>query len=360
MTVAPDDPDLRAWLELLADTPHGAVVTAETRSCNEPTWRSTPCSRMPVSTTSVSRPARSRDSIDSTSSSGGVARPQEHPRRDRGGEGQGRAGPLPGGPDQHRRARVALSRSTETLILLDAPDAETDPLLQEIADEGLVSRRSIAFLRARLEERNADPRERAIGFLEDTLGLLETDLDRALRTLIRAEAALAGLVDTDQRREVLERSIDARRAVASALARQGRHAEAARLIRGRWRSAVRSGRKRARSSTWSWLGATPRRRRARRRRRRCCRRCWWTTSGPRRPRRRRPPGAAVRALSMAGGSRRARNRQQRGAGLAPGECPPAGGALRRLARRRDGRAPRGCPGRRHDWRPATGLARWRC
>src|SRR3954469_24513461 len=32
VTVSPEDPDLRAWLELLADTPHGAVVTAETRS----------------------------------------------------------------------------------------------------------------------------------------------------------------------------------------------------------------------------------------------------------------------------------------------------------------------------------------
>jgi hypothetical protein len=230
VTVTPDDPDLRAWLEILADTPHGAVVTAETRSCNEADLaldallgdarfddlRFTAgtvkgLDRQYVVLWGVSRVLKGiRDEIEAAKDKGErvrylVARTSID------------------------ELRVALSRSTETLILLDAPDAETDPLLQEIADEGLVSRRSIAFLRARLEERNADPRERAVGFLEDTLGLLETDLDRALRTLIRAEAALAGLVDADQRRQVLERSIDARRAVASALARQGRHAEAARL-----------------------------------------------------------------------------------------------------------------------------------
>ena len=86
----------------------------------------------------------------------------------------------------------------------------------------------MAFLRARLEERNADARERAVGFLEDTLGLLKSDLDRALRTLVRFEAALAGLVDAEQRCEMLERSVDVRRSAAVALGRQGRHEEAAR------------------------------------------------------------------------------------------------------------------------------------
>jgi hypothetical protein len=229
VTVAPDDLDLRAWLELLADTPHSAIVTAETRSVADidqeldkaleddrfDDLRFTAgtvkgLDRQYVVLWGASRVLRSiRDEIDAA--------------KDRGERVRYLVART--GIDE---LRVALSRSTETLILLDAPEAETDPLLQEITDDGLVKRRSIAFLRARLEERNADPRERAVGFLEDTLGLLESDLDRALRTLIRFEAALAGLVDVDQRREGLERSIVVRRSAGSALARQGRYADAAR------------------------------------------------------------------------------------------------------------------------------------
>jgi len=231
-TVAPDDPDLGAWLDLLADTPHSAVVTAETRSAT-PSDEALDAvladprlddlrftagtvkglDRQYVVLWGASRVLKSiRDEIEAAKERGGsvrylVART---------------------GIDE---LRVALSRSTETLVLVDTPDAEVDPLLQEMADDGLLNRRSIAFLRARLEERNADARERAVGFLEDTLGLLEADLDRALRTLIRFEAALAGLVDADQRREVLERSIEARRLAASALVRQGRYDAAARLYR---------------------------------------------------------------------------------------------------------------------------------
>ena len=228
-TVSPDDPDLRGWLELLADTPHSAVVTAECRSLAPEDealdealaddifadLRFTAgtvkgLDRQYVVLWGASRVLKSiRDEISAAKDKGErvrylVART---------------------GIDE---LRVALSRSTETLILLDTPEAELDPLLQEIADEGLVKQRSLAFLRARLEERNDDARERAVGFLEDTLGLLEADLDRALRTLVRFEAALAGLVDAEQRGEVLERSISVRRTAATALARQGRHAEAAR------------------------------------------------------------------------------------------------------------------------------------
>jgi hypothetical protein len=231
-TVAPDDVDLQAWLELLADTPHSAVVTAETRS-SAPSdealdtvlgderfddLRFTASTvkgldRQYVVLWGASRVLKSiRDEIDAAKERGGsvrylVARTAID------------------------ELRVALSRSTETLILLDTRDAETDPLLKELAEEGLLKRRSMAFLRARLEERNADARERAVGFLADTLGLLESDLDRALRTLIRFDAAVAGLVDAEQRREVLERSIEVRRLAASALVRQGRHADAARLYR---------------------------------------------------------------------------------------------------------------------------------
>jgi hypothetical protein len=231
-TVAPDDPDLRGWLELLADTPHSAVVTAETRS-TAPADAALDAAladdkfadlrftagtvkgldRQYVVLWGASRILKSiRDEIEAAKERGGsvrylVART---------------------GIDE---LRVALSRSTETLILIDTPDTEIDPLLQEIADDGLLKRRSIAFLRARLEEINADSRERAVGFLEDTLGLLESDLDRALRTVIRFEAALAGLVDADQRREVLERSVEVRRLAASALVRQRRYDDAARLYR---------------------------------------------------------------------------------------------------------------------------------
>ena len=228
-TVAPDDPDLRGWLELLADTPHSAIVTAETRS-SAPSDEALDAvldderfadlrftagtvkglDRQYVVLWGATRILKSiRDEIEAA--------------KDRGERVRYLVART--GIDE---LRVALSRSTETLILIDTTDAETDPLLQEIADDGFLKRRSIAYLRARLEERNADARERAVGFLEDTLGLLESDLDRALRTLVRFEAALAGHVDADQRREVLERSIDVRRSAATALARQGRHAEAGR------------------------------------------------------------------------------------------------------------------------------------
>jgi hypothetical protein len=231
-TVAPDDVDLQAWLVLLADTPHSAVVTAETRS-SAPSDEALDAvlgderfddlrftastvkglDRQYVVLWGASRVLKSiRDEIDAAKERGGsvrylVARTAID------------------------ELRVALSRSTETLILIDTPAAETDPLLKELAEEGLLKQRSIAFLRARLEERNADARERAVGFLADTLGLLESDLDRALRTLIRFDATVAGLVDAGQRREVLERSIEVRRLAASALVRQGRHDDAARLYR---------------------------------------------------------------------------------------------------------------------------------
>ena len=231
-TVAPDDPDLLAWLELLADTPHSAIVTAETRS-------SAPADEALDAVLADERLADLRFTAGTVKGLDrqyvvlwGASRilksihDEIEVARDRGEKVRYLVART--GIDE---LRVALSRSTETLILLDTPDAETDPLLQELADEDLLKRRSIAFLRARLEERNADARERAVGFLDDTLGLLESDLDRALRTLIRFEAAVAGLIDADQRREVLERSIDARRTAASALVRQRRYDDAARLYR---------------------------------------------------------------------------------------------------------------------------------
>ena len=310
-----------------------------------------------ASTTSASRPARSRGWIASTSCSGA---PRESSRAS-----ATRSRPRKTGASSVRylvartgidELRVALSRSTETLILVDTPDAETDPLLQEIADDGLLKRRSIAFLRARLEERNADARERAVGFLEDTLGLLEADLDRALRTLIRFEAALAGLVDADQRREVLERSIEARRTggvgagAPGPLRRRrpplpapGRH-----LPRGR-----AGGPRRAVRRPGPALRRGPAR--LRRGREAAAVAAGGLRPGARRPRRRRPPGAAVRAAArLDRGGPRAGDRQQRGRRLAPGERPPAGRPERRRPRRRDGRAAGRHPRRRPPGRRRLG------
>jgi len=223
--VSPDDPDLLAWLELLAETPHSAIVTAEGRS--------------PSALDAVIEDERFADLRFTASTVKGLDRQYvvlwEASRTLKGIRDE-----LDAAKDRGERVRylvartaidelrVTVSRSTETLILLEDPDAETDPLLDDLLRDKLARGRSIAFLRARLEERNADARERAQGFLEDTLDLLESDLDRAVRTLVRFNAALAGLVDVEQRREMLERSVDARRAAAGALARQGRHAEAAR------------------------------------------------------------------------------------------------------------------------------------
>jgi hypothetical protein len=100
-------------------------------------------------------------------------------------------------------------------------------MLSALLADDVARRRSVAFLRDRLEERNADPRERALGFLDDAADLLERDLDRALRTLVRAEAALADLVDAEQRRGPLERAVDVRRRTAHRLIQEARDAEAA-------------------------------------------------------------------------------------------------------------------------------------
>ncbi|MGE3267940.1 MAG: hypothetical protein AB7P40_04285 [Chloroflexota bacterium] len=228
-TVSPDDPDLHAWLELLADTPHSAIVTAESRSMApadealDATLADDRFADLRFTAGTVKGLDRQYVVLWGASRVLGGIRDEIGAARDKGERVRYLVART--GIDE---LRVALSRSTETLILLDHLDAETDSLLQEIADDGLVTRRSIAFLRARLEERNDDARQRALGFLDDTLGLLESDLDRALRTLVRVEAALAGLVDPEQRSEVLERSIAVRLSAASALARQSRHAEAAR------------------------------------------------------------------------------------------------------------------------------------
>lgn len=234
-TADPDDPDLRAWLELLADAPHSAVVTAEGRA-------PTAADRVATGALDALLAEPRFDDLRFTPGSVKGLDRQYVVLWDASRVLSGIRAEVEAAKDRGERVRylvartaidelrVALSRSTETLVLLDGPDVETDPLLLELVEAGLARRRSVAFLRARLEERSADARERALGFLDDALDLLESDLDRALRTLIRFEAVLADLVDVEARREVLERSIDVRRSAVSALTRQGRYAEAARQL----------------------------------------------------------------------------------------------------------------------------------
>jgi hypothetical protein len=225
--VSPDDPDLQAWLVQLAETPHSAIVTAESKVAG------------PLA--GILDDERFADLRFTASTVKGLDRQYvvlwESTRTLKAIRDE-----LEAAKDRSERVRylvartaidelrVTLSRSTETLILLDDPDADTDPLLEDLLADKLARRRSVAYLLARLEERNADARERAVGFLEDTLDLLESDLDRALRTLIHFDAALAGMVEPEQRREMLERSVEVRRTAATALGLQGRHAEAARQL----------------------------------------------------------------------------------------------------------------------------------
>jgi hypothetical protein len=224
-TVKPDDPDLSAWLELLLETPHSAIVTAEgdTASPLDAILAEERFADLRFTAGTVKGLDRQYVVLWEPSRALGSIREEVTAAKDRGERVRYLVART-----AIDELRVALSRSTETLVLLQGPDVEVDPLLADLLKDGLARRRSMAYLRARLEERNADARERAVGFLEDTLDLVESDLDRVLRTLVRFDAALAGLVDAEQRREMLERSIDVRRSAAAALGRQGRHEAAAR------------------------------------------------------------------------------------------------------------------------------------
>jgi hypothetical protein len=224
LATADSGDDLIGWLDALADAPHTAIVVGEhaTRDILAPggdgerfrdltftAGQIKGLDRQYVVVWDASRAlARLRDEIESAHNR--THRPRYLVARTAIDE-----------------LRVAVSRATETLVFLDPPDATRDPLLAELATSGLAHQQSIRFLRARLEERNADPRERARGFLEDAADLLDEDLDRALRTLVRVEAALAGLVDPEQRRDLLERGIEVRRRAAYALIQHHRFEEAA-------------------------------------------------------------------------------------------------------------------------------------
>ncbi|MBA2448108.1 MAG: AAA family ATPase, partial [Chloroflexi bacterium] len=214
------DDELGGWLERLADTPHSAVIVDERADLptlaprlDDERFRDllfTPEQikgldrQYVVVWDATRRLERLRDTLDAA-------------------HGRGQQPRFLVARTAIDELRVAVSRATETLVFLDPPEIETDPLLTGLPS---ARRRSVAFLRDRLEERNADPRERALGFLEDAGALLESDLDRARRTLVRAEAALAELVDAASRREPLERAVVVRRHVADALLRDGRYAEA--------------------------------------------------------------------------------------------------------------------------------------
>jgi hypothetical protein len=221
-TVHPEDDELTGWLELLAETPHNAIIVDD---------RTDPRTLAPQI-----GEARFRDLLFTPGQVKGLDRQyvviwdaSRTLRRLReeidAARGKGRQPRFLVARTAIDELRVAVSRATETIVFLDPPDVETDPLLAGLRD--LAQQRSIAFLRDRLEERNADPRARALGFLGDADALLERDLDRARRTLVRVEAALAELVDPASRREPLERAAVVREQAAEELLRHGRYAEAA-------------------------------------------------------------------------------------------------------------------------------------
>jgi hypothetical protein len=115
--------------------------------------------------------------------------------------------------------RVAISRSNETLVFLDREDTPTAPLLESLAADGVAECWPVALLRDTLAMRGHDPLERTIQLFEEAADLLEVDLERALRSLTRADGALANLRDHDHRREGLLRRIEVRRRAAAQLLR---------------------------------------------------------------------------------------------------------------------------------------------
>jgi hypothetical protein len=233
--VAADDAELAGWLERLASTPHSAVIVDDRTDPRSPTQPRTGEATGPDLPSHLLD--RFRDLLFTPGEIKGLDRQyvviwdaSRAIERLRGeiaaAHGRGQQSRFLVARTAIDELRVAVSRATETLVFLDALNVEPDPMLSGLLADGVARRRSVAFLRDRLEERNADPRERALGFLDDAADLLERDLDRALRTLVRAEAALADLVDAGQRRGPLERAVEVRRRAAHRLIQEDRDAEA--------------------------------------------------------------------------------------------------------------------------------------
>lgn len=113
--------------------------------------------------------------------------------------------------------RVAVSRSNETLVLLDRATTERDPLLADLVADGPAEEVSLAHLRYVLETREYDPLERLQELFKEASDLLDLDLPRALRRLDRADGALASLRDADACRQAHRERITARRRAANRL-----------------------------------------------------------------------------------------------------------------------------------------------
>jgi hypothetical protein len=113
--------------------------------------------------------------------------------------------------------RVAVSRSTETLVFLDLDGAGRDPLLDQLLDDRIADQASPRLLSDALAARSYDPLERALAYFQEADDLLEADLARAQRALDRADGALANLRDPEARRQALRRRIEARRRAAARL-----------------------------------------------------------------------------------------------------------------------------------------------
>lgn len=118
--------------------------------------------------------------------------------------------------------RVAVSRSNEILVFLDRADGVRDPLLAKMVEDGVAEETTTARLLDVLESRGHDPLERTRELLREAVDLLDLDLQRALRALERADAALEELHDPDARRQAHEQRIQARRQAAELLLARAR------------------------------------------------------------------------------------------------------------------------------------------
>jgi hypothetical protein len=113
--------------------------------------------------------------------------------------------------------RVAVSRSNETLVFLDRAGLERDPLLRELVEAGPAEEVTMAYLSDVLETREYDPLERLQELFKEASDLLEVDPARALRSLERADGALAALRDPESRRQAQQERVQARRRAAAYL-----------------------------------------------------------------------------------------------------------------------------------------------
>jgi hypothetical protein len=121
--------------------------------------------------------------------------------------------------------RVAISRANETLVLVDplegpleeSPDVSIDPLINGLLDDGVAEAASAAHLAHELKSRGHDPLAQALALFDEAQALVESDPARALRSLDRADGALANLRDPDSRRQAIELAIETRRAIARLL-----------------------------------------------------------------------------------------------------------------------------------------------